>query len=208
MVVVAVSVASGSAFAVRLFSMLGPVGTLWLRNLIAGLVLLAVGARSFRRPSRGQAKWMLALGLALTICNLALYEALVRIPLGVATTVEFLGPLAIAVLGSKRAIDLVWAGLAAIGVALLGSPTTHVDPIGLGLALVAGASWAAYIVISKRLVHEVGPVLCLTMAFVVSALLLTPFGIAATGDSPPGGSPWHGGCWSLFSPQGCLVALR
>lgn len=181
MVAAAMSVTSGSAFAVRLFSTLGPVGTLWIRNLLAGLVFVAIGARSLRVPTRDQAVRLAALGVALGACNVAFYEALDRIPLGIATTVEFLGPLAIAVAGSRRAVDVVWVALAAIGVALLGNPTVHVNFAGLVLALVAGAFWAAYIGLSKRLVHEVGPVFAITAAFVVSAAVLTPFAV------------WHGG---------------
>ncbi|HEY8286953.1 MAG TPA: EamA family transporter [Chloroflexota bacterium] len=71
--------------------------------------------------------------------------------------------------------DLAWVALAAAGVVLLARPTADLDPIGLLLALAAGASWAAYILLSKRLVHEVGPVMTITGAFVVSALALTPF---------------------------------
>jgi inner membrane transporter RhtA len=121
--------------------------------------------------------------VALAACNVAFYEALDRIPLGIATTVEFLGPLAIATFGSRRAADLVWVAVAGVGVALLGNPTLHVNVAGLVLALVAGAFWAAYILLSKRLVHEVGPVFAITAAFVVSAVVLTPFAVGRVGST-------------------------
>jgi inner membrane transporter RhtA len=179
---VAISGTSGSALAVKLFASLGPIGTVWIRNLLAALILIAFVGRSFRRPERGQILRLAALGLTLAACNLSFYEALNRIPLSVAATVEFIGPLAIAVMGTRHVADLVWVALAAAGVVLLASPTANLDPIGLLLALAAGASWAIYILLSKRLVHEVGPVLTLTGAFVVSALVLTPFALPAAGS--------------------------
>ena len=179
---VAVSGTSGSALAVNLFSILGPVGTLWIRSVLAGLILAAVGWRSFRWPTLGQGLRLAALGLALAASNLAFYEALGRIPLGVAATVEFTGPLAIAAAGIRRARDLAWPLLAAAGVALFGNPTVHLDLAGFAFALAAGAFWAAYILLSKRLVQEVGPVTTIGAAFAVSALALT---LPAAGSTGP-----------------------
>jgi inner membrane transporter RhtA len=178
---VAISGTAGSALAVKLFSVAGPVSTLWIRNLLAGLILAAIGWRSFRRPTPGQGLRLAALGLALAASNLTFYEALSRIPLGVAATLEFAGPLAIAAAGMRRARDLAWPLLAAAGVALLGDPNIHVDPAGFALALAAGAFWAIYILLSKRLVHEVGPVMTIGAAFAVSALALTPTAVPAAG---------------------------
>jgi len=179
---VAVSGTCGSALAVNLFGVLGPAGTLWIRSALAGLILAAAGRRSLRRPTLGQGLRLAALGLALTASNLAFYEALGRIPLGVAATLEFTGPLAIAAAGIRRIRDLAWPLLAAAGVALLGNPAARLDLAGSALALAAGAFWAAYILLSKRLVHEVGPVMTITAAFAVSALALTP---AAAGSAGP-----------------------
>jgi inner membrane transporter RhtA len=178
---VAVSGTSGSALAVKLFSVLGPVSTLWIRNLLAGLILAVIGCRSFRRPTLGQGLRLAALGLTLAASNLTFYQALGRIPLGVAATLEFAGPLAIAAAGIRRAPDLIWPVLAAAGVTLLGDPTLHVDLAGFALALAAGAFWAIYILLSKRLVHEVGPVMTIGAAFAVSALALTPIAVLAAG---------------------------
>ena len=179
---VAVSGTSGSALAVNLFSVLGPVGTLWIRSVLAGLILAAVGWRSFRRPTLGQGLRLVALGLALAASNLAFYESLGRIPLGVAATLEFTGPLAIAAAGIRRARDLAWPLLAAAGVALFGNPAVHLDLAGFAFALAAGAFWAVYILLSKRLVHEVGPVTTIGAAFAVSALALT---LPAAGSAGP-----------------------
>ncbi|MGH8938229.1 MAG: EamA family transporter, partial [Actinomycetes bacterium] len=89
---------------------------------------------------------LLALGLALGAMNWAFYESFARIPLGVAVTIEFIGPLALAAVGSRRPRDLVWVGLAALGIALFGAGPTKVDALGFGLALLAGGCWALYIV--------------------------------------------------------------
>jgi inner membrane transporter RhtA len=181
MVGVAVSSNSGSALAVRLFSILGPVGTLWIRSLLAGLILIAAGWRSFHRPTVGQALRLTALGLALAGSNLAFYESLGRIPMGVAATLEFVGPLAIATAGIRRARDVAWPLLAAGGVVLLGDPAVHINLTGFALALTAGAFWAIDILLSKRLVDEVGPVMTLGAAFAISALALTVPAIPAAG---------------------------
>ena len=181
MVAVAVSSNSGSALAVRLFAILGPVGTLWIRSLLAGLILIAVGWRSFTRPTLSQALRLTALGLVLAASNLAFYQALGRIPLGVAATLEFTGPLAIAVAAIRQVRDLAWPLLAAGGVVLLGDPSLHVNLAGFALALTAGVFWAVDILLSKRLVDEVGPVMTLGATFAVSALALTIPAISAAG---------------------------
>jgi inner membrane transporter RhtA len=179
MVGVAVSTTGGSAFAVQLFSTLGPICTLWIRNLLAALILLVLAGRSFHLPPRDQLFRLAVLGVVLAACNASFYGALDRVPLSVAATVEFLGPLTVAVAGTRSVVDMAWAALAAAGVVLLASPTSALDPIGLLLALAAGACWAIYILLSKRLVHELGPVLTISGAFVVSAFALTPFALPA-----------------------------
>jgi len=166
---------------VKLFAILGPAGTLWIRSVLAGLILAAAGWRSFRRPTLSQGLRLAALGLALTASNLAFYESLGRIPLGVAATLEFIGPLAIAAAGIRRMRDLAWPLLAAAGVALFGNPAARLDAAGFAFALAAGAFWAAYILLSKRLVDEVGPVMTITAAFAVSALALTPAAAGSAG---------------------------
>jgi inner membrane transporter RhtA len=124
-----------------------------------------------------------AAGVSVAVMNACFYQAIDRIPLGLATTVEFLGPLAVAVLGSRRALDFLWIGLAGAGIALLGSPSVELDPVGLAFAFGAAASWAAYIVLAKRMLDDwpVGSGLSLTL--LVAALLLAPFGLAADGGN-------------------------
>jgi inner membrane transporter RhtA len=114
--------------------------------------------------------------------NACFYQAIDRIPLGLATTVEFLGPLAVAVIGSRRALDFLWIALAGAGVALLGSPGVELDPVGLAFAFGAAAFWATYILLAKRMLADwpVGTGLSLTL--LVAAVLLAPFGLAAGGS--------------------------
>jgi inner membrane transporter RhtA len=114
--------------------------------------------------------------------NACFYQAIDRIPLGSAVTVEFLGPLAVAVAGSRRALDFVWIALAGCGVALLGSPSVDLDPVGLGFALAAAVGWATYIVLAKRLLAHSSVVAGLTATLLVAAALLAPLGIAAGGS--------------------------
>jgi inner membrane transporter RhtA len=114
--------------------------------------------------------------------NACFYQAIDRIPLGSAVTVEFLGPLAVAVAGSRRALDFVWIALAGCGVALLGSPSVDLDPVGLGFALAAAVGWASYIVLAKRLLAHSSVVAGLTATLLVAAALLAPLGIAAGGS--------------------------
>jgi inner membrane transporter RhtA len=126
-------------------------------------------------------RWVVAAGASVAFMNACFCQAIDRIPLGLATTVEFLGPLAVAVLGSRRAVDFVWIALAGAGVALLGTPSVELDPVGLGFAFGAAAGWAAYILLAKRMLDDwpVGSGLALTL--LIAATLLAPLGIAAGG---------------------------
>ena len=115
--------------------------------------------------------------------NLSFYEALDRIPLGVAVTFEFVGPLAVAVVGSHRALDLVWVALAAAGILLLADfGGCGLDTAGVALALLAGAFWAAYILLSARTGRAFPGGAGLALAMVVASALLVPWGVADGGD--------------------------
>lgn len=177
-VVAALSVQLGAALATTLFDEAGPLGAVLLRVGMGAAVLLAFYGRRLRRLRGLPLRPVLALGLVLAVMNSLFYASLDRIPLGVAVTFEFLGPLAVAVALSRHLRDLLWVALAGAGVALLGSPTVDVDKAGLAFAAGAGACWAAYIVVTKRVSHTwpVGPALTVSMA--VAALLLLPVGLA------------------------------
>jgi inner membrane transporter RhtA len=142
-------VQGGAAVAKSLFSTLGPPGVVFLRLLFGSLALWAIARPGIRGRSGADLRLVAALGVVLVSMNLSFYEALDRAPLGVTVTVEFLGPLAVAVFGSRRLLDLLWVGLAAAGVALLANGGAHAaHPAGIVLAAVAGLFWALYILLS------------------------------------------------------------
>ena len=145
------SVQFGAAFAKTLFDEIGPGGTVFLRVAFAAIVLMAVSRPALRGRSAADWRLMVAFGFVLVAMNLSYYEALNRIPLGIAVTFEFVGPLGVAVAGSRHALDLLWVALAAAGILLLSDfGTADLDRLGVALALLAGCFWAAYILLSAR----------------------------------------------------------
>ena len=173
-----VSVQLGAAIAKSLFPQLGPIGVVWLRLLIAGLILAVTLPPAFSRVRRA---WgIVALfGLTLAAMNLSFYLSIDRIPLGVAVTVEFLGPLAVAIFAAARAVDRLWAIPAGVGVALLGLQPAGLDVIGLLFALVAGACWGAYILLSARVGQRISGTGGLAAALLVGAAAVTPLGVGS-----------------------------
>jgi inner membrane transporter RhtA len=165
----------GAGFAVTLFDELGPAGTAFLRQAIAAVVLLAIWRPRFRSNLHLAA----AFGFTLGLMNLCIYEAMDRIPLGIAVTIEFWGPLAVAVLGSRRLLDLLWVALAAAGIVLLADPGGSLDAAGVAFALAAGGLWALYILLSARVgaVFPGGAGLAIAMVF--AALVTLPVGASA-----------------------------
>jgi inner membrane transporter RhtA len=181
-IVIALTMQTGSALAARLIESVGVVEALWLRTAIAAVLLSALRPRSLRLPAAGQ-RWPVAsLTIALLVMNLSFYAAIARAPLGIVVAVEFLGPLAVAVLGSRRPLDFVWILLAGAGVALLAGPTSDVSTTGLLLALCAAASWAAFLLLAKRAVTGMAPLPVVTLMLVGSTVLLTPMlGLSGAG---------------------------
>lgn len=178
-----VSIQVGAAFAKGLFAEVGSGGTVFLRVLFAAVVLLAVWRPRLRGRSRAELWVLVAYGLSLAGMNGAFYAAIDRIPLGIAVTLEFLGPLGVAVVASRRARDLAWVGLAAAGVMLLAPwGGARLDPLGVGLALVAAAFWAAYIPLAARAGRVLPGGGGLAAALAVAALALAPGGLAAGAD--------------------------
>ena len=171
----------GAAFATKLFDHLGPAGTVLLRVLFAAIVLWAI-SRPVPREHSGSDLHLAALfNLVLAFMNLSFYEALDRIHLGIAVTLEFLGPLGVAIAGSRTRLDLLWAALAAGGVVLLGGVGAP-DVVGVMFALLAGAFWAAYILINARVGQRFAGGGGLAMAMAIGVLPLIPFGIADAGS--------------------------
>jgi inner membrane transporter RhtA len=176
------SVQFGAALAKTLFDEVGPGGTVFLRLLFAAVALAIVFRPSLRGLARADWRLVLIFGFTLAAMNLSFYESLDRIPLGVAVTFEFVGPLGVAIAGSRRALDLLWVGLAAAGILLLSDfGGADLDGLGVALALLAGAFWAAYIVLSARVgeAFESGQGLALAMA--AGAVMITPVGVGEGG---------------------------
>jgi inner membrane transporter RhtA len=178
------SVQFGSAFASKLFAQAGPGGVVFLRISLSAIALLAVTRPTLRARSRRDIVTAVGFGLILAGMNWSFYEALSRLPLGPAVTIEFVGPLAVAVVGSRRPLDLLWVALAGGGVALLALRSGHgsgIHPLGVALALVAATCWACYILLSKR-VGAVFPALDgLAIALGVGTFLVLPTGIVEGG---------------------------
>jgi inner membrane transporter RhtA len=189
------SVQLGGAFAKTLFDEAGPGGTVSLRVLFAAIVLAVLWRP--RLAGRSLADWRLiaAYGFVLVAMNLSFYEALDRIPLGIAVTFEFVGPLGVAIAGSRRALDLIWVALAAAGIVLLSDfGTADLDGLGVALALLAGGFWAAYILLAARVGRAFPGGEGLALGLVVGAVLLAPVGVADAGAD-------------LFGPEVLAIGL-
>ena len=207
------SVQFGAGLAKSLFDEVSPTTLVWLR-LVTSAVVLLVAVRP-RLRGRSGSDWgvVLAFGASLGLMNWAIYQSFARIPLGIAVTVEFVGPLALAVLGSHRARDLVWVGLAALGVLLLGFERADLDLAGVAFALLAGVAWAAYILLSARTGRRWPGLDGLAVASVVAMLLLTPLTLGRYAGELTGAHVWlvgvAVGVLSSVIPYSCeLVALR
>ncbi|MDL5202243.1 EamA family transporter [Streptomyces sp. ALI-76-A] len=177
-----ISVQFGGALAVTLMPRAGASGVVALRLLAAALVLLLVCRPRLRGHSRTDWGTVVVFGLTMAAMNGLFYQAVDRIPLGAAVTLEVLGPLALSVLASRRAINVVWASLALAGVFLLGGGGFGgLDPVGVAFALGAGAMWAAYIVFSARTGRRFPQADGLALAMAVAALAFLPLGVAEAG---------------------------
>ncbi|MEA2197037.1 MAG: inner rane transporter RhtA [Solirubrobacteraceae bacterium] len=177
------SVQFGSAIAATLFARVGPDGAVLLRLVSASIVLLALWRPRLRGRTRRELLLAGAFGLVLAAMNLSFYIALHRIPLGIAVSIEFLGPLAVAVGGSRRRIDLVWVALAAAGIlALTHGGTHHLSIVGVGFALAAGVFWAAYILFNARVGRAFEGGTGLALAMCVGAVVALPAGLIEAGS--------------------------
>jgi inner membrane transporter RhtA len=201
-----ISVQSGAGLAGRMFAHLGPAGVTGLRLWWSALIVAAVGGRALARTLRAvvaDRAWRdlgiaVVFGVVLGVMNFSIYQSFARIPLGVAVTIEFLGPLAVAVASSRRWLDLLWVILAAAGVLLLteggglaSGAGKHAGPVlglstqtaGIAFALVAAAGWAAYILLSRATGRRFSGSSGLVIAMVVAALVVTGPAIAAAGPA-------------------------
>src|SRR5689334_5737514 len=173
------SLQCGSAISTKLFDQLGVAGTNFLRTL-AGAVVLCLLARPIPGRDRTDRILLITFGAIVALTSIAFYSAIDRLPLGIAVTVEFSGPLTVAVLASRRRLDLAWAALAAAGVLLLsgaleGGP---VDRVGLGFAFLSAAGWAAYILVGQRVGRRMPELGAIATSTAIAAVILIPSGVA------------------------------
>jgi inner membrane transporter RhtA len=178
-----VSVQCGSALATKLFDRVGPEGAVFLRALFAAAILLAVSRPGLDHVRQAGYREVFLFGLIFAGMNGLFYASLDQIPLGAAVTLEFVGPLAVAILGSRRRVDLLWVLLAAAGIVLLsdGLGTRGLFSVGALMALGAGACWGAYIVQSARIGAALPGLGGLAISISISAVLIAPLGIAQGG---------------------------
>ncbi|MEX0621102.1 MAG: DMT family transporter [Solirubrobacterales bacterium] len=189
------SIQIGAAVAIGLFPEIGAAGVVFMRAIVSALLLAAIW-RPGIATVRENPRLLLVFGVALAGMNLCFYEAIDRIPLGVAVTLEFIGPLTVALITSRRRRDWIWAGLAAGGILLLtgGIGGESLDPVGVVLALAAGFFWGSYILIGKRMGRAFSGGKGLAVAMAASAVLTAPFGIVDGGTS-------------LLEPEVLLIGL-
>jgi inner membrane transporter RhtA len=177
-----VSIQIGAAIAVQLFPAIGPVATTFLRQAIASVLLLVVFRGSIDATARRHAGWIVFLGFTIAATNLSFYGAIDRIPLGLAVAIEFVGPLGLAAATSRKPLDFAWIGLAAIGLGLLTPEVgSSLDPLGVALALVAGAGWATMVLLNRRLGRLVTGNAALALAMVAAATFSLPVELVAGG---------------------------
>jgi len=208
-----VSVQVGAGLAGRMFGQVTPAVMTGLRLWSSALIVAAFGGRELARSLRdlvAERAWRdaavaVAFGVTLGIMNYSIYQSFARIPLGIAVTIEFLGPLAVAVASSRRLIDLAWVGLAGAGVALLSNGWSSLAAhggrapggeagtaaVGVAFALVSACCWAAYIVLSASTGRRFRGSSGLVIAMVIGAIVVTPAAVAQ-------GSGGHGSVLRLW----------
>ncbi|EJG0604528.1 threonine/homoserine exporter RhtA [Cronobacter sakazakii] len=200
LIVAMASIQSGASLAKSLFPVVGAPGVTALR-LALGTLILAVVFKPWRlRFTRSQRMPLLAYGLALGAMNYLFYLSIRTVPLGIAVALEFTGPLAVALFGSRRPVDFLWVALAVLGLWFLlplGQDVTHVDPLGAACALGAGVCWAIYIIAGQKAGAEHGPA-TVALGSLIAAIVFVPIGAAAAGEAL-----WH---WSVL-PAGIGIAI-
>lgn len=200
-----VSVQVGAGVAKQLFATLPPAGVVTLRIVVAALVVVAIGRPrrdQLSRVSRADIGAVLALGGAMTLMNYSIYQAFARIPLGIAVTIEFLGPLGVAIAASRRRLDLLWIALAGAGVfALSGGAGGSLNVAGVGFALLAACGWAGYILSSAATGRRFAGSGGLALAMMAASVIILPVGLQAAGASCSSRGWWRSGQLSPCCPR-------
>lgn len=172
----------GASIAVLVFPTVGPVGMVALRLFFSALVLLVLARRALTQVRRGHGRIVAGYGVALAAMNVLFYLALERIPLGIAVTIEVLGPLTLSVVESRTMRGLLWAGTAAAGVLLLGGTAHDLDLLGVTFAAGAGALWAVYILMARSAGAALPGLSGVALAMALGAVLTVPAAFATVGS--------------------------
>lgn len=175
----------GAALGSLAFPVLGPAGVVAIRQYVAAIVLVAVGRPRLRSFTARQWRPVVLLALVFGTMNLSLYTAIDRIGLGLAVTLEFLGPLAIALAGSRRRVDACCALIAGLGVVTLMRPQPSADHLGMGLGLLAAVCWASYILLNRTVGRRIPGAQGSAAAAALSALAFLPVGVVVVVRNPP-----------------------
>ncbi|WP_264537766.1 EamA family transporter [Flavobacterium sp. N1736] len=177
-----ISVQCGAAIAKMLFPAIGAAGTASIRIGVSALILLLAYRPNLKAITREQWKIVVPYGLSLGAMNLIFYFAIERIPIGLAVTLEFIGPLLVAIIGSRRLIDYCWVLLAAAGIVLIAPwSNARIDSLGVLFALLAGALWAAYIVLGGKISKIMNSGQAVSTGMLFAAILILPFGFYENG---------------------------
>lgn len=191
LIIAMASIQGGATLAKQIFPVLGPAGTSALRLFFATIILWGVFRPWKTKVTREQLKKLFVYGLCLGFMNLSFYFALARIPLGLAVSLEFTGPLAVAIFSSRKKIDYLWAILAGIGIYMI-LPKIQgpdaLDPVGVALAVTAGVFWAGYILYGKKAGSNVSGTLAATWGMTFAAAAVIPAGLYTSSEK-------------LFSPE-------
>lgn len=179
------STQTGAALGTTAFGVLGPAGVVAVRQWVAAVALLAIGRPRLRSFTWRQWWPVLSLAVVFATMNLSLYAAIDRVGLGLAVTLEFLGPLAVALSGSRRPLDLGCAAVAAAGVVALTRPQPTTDYLGIGLGLLAAVCWACYILLNRSVGQRLPGAEGTAAAAGVSGLLFVPVGVVVLLSHPP-----------------------
>lgn len=172
-----ISVEAGAAIAKSLFDSVGPVGVIFIRTLLGSAMLWALARPRLTGYTRREWGWLIAYGVVIALNMLVFYGSIARIPLGIAVAIAFAGPLVLAVIHSRKLIDVLWVVLAGGGILLL-TPLTSaaLDPLGVALSLLCAVLWGLYIILTGRVSRSFPGMSALAIAMGVAALLTLPFG--------------------------------
>lgn len=186
-VISAISQYLGASLAVQVFDQVSPSGVAWLRVAVAALCLIVVFRPSIRGWSRRRVVVAVVFGLVTLAMNVSFYEAIARLPLGTAVALEFLGPVSVAAIGSRSRRDVLGLLVALVGVLLIADVRLSGSPLGVALALLAGAMWAAYIVVGKRVADVSGGADGLAIGLLGATVIAAPM----AGLTTPVWSSWQ-----------------